>query len=264
MMRFLKNLVSAPRRPGAPALPDGQRVYAVGDIHGRADLLARVLGAIAEDLTAFPCAAPVIVTLGDYIDRGPDSARVLSLLCEPQGAPLVALRGNHEQMLLDFLDDPQVVNEWRRFGGLETLFAYGVDVRVVMQGAGMDEACADLKRRMPLAHLDFLRATVFNFELGDYYFCHAGVQPGVALEMQSAQDLIWIRDGFLQSARPHGKIIVHGHTPCEAPEVLGNRINLDTGAYASGLLTCLRLEKSERLLLFANDAGAVWKGYLQK
>lgn len=245
--------------PSKPSLPPGHRLYVIGDIHGRSDLLAPLLAAVADDVRVDPAAEPLIVSLGDYCDRGLGSAQVLDLLTGPLPAPLVALRGNHEQMLLDFLEDAAVLDSWRRFGGAETLFSYGVDVREVQHGRGLEAAQGAFRAQMPAAHLAFLQSTAPSFTLGDYFFCHAGVRPGTPLEQQQPADLLWIRDEFLNSAAAHGKIVVHGHTPTPSPEFRANRINLDTGAYASGSLTCLRLQDADRHILSATPEGARWR-----
>jgi serine/threonine protein phosphatase 1 len=237
------------RAPESTATPDGMRVYVIGDIHGRADLLDKLALQIEDDLKSAP---PIVVAvfLGDYIDRGPQSKAVVDRLC--RGAfptPIVTLRGNHEQTLLDAFDDESVFASWRQFGGLETLMSYGVDVSRLMRGLGYDNARAQLLEKTPAAHRKFLEASSAAHELGDYFFCHAGVRPGVALARQADADLLWIRDEFLESPAFHGKIVVHGHTPVAAPDVRPNRINIDTGAYATGVLTCLVLEGRTRRII---------------
>lgn len=253
MIRFWKRARSP--APSRPSLPDGQRIYAIGDMHGRADLVALLLEAIARDLAQDPAPDASIIGLGDYVDRGPQSARTLALLCAASPAPLIALRGNHEQMLLDFLDDATTLDAWRRFGGLETLHSYGVDVRAVMQGQDFERARDALRAAMPAAHRQLLTASPLTHQAGDYFFCHAGVRPGLALDAQTASDLLWIRDDFLRSPAFHGKVIVHGHTPSPAVDARDHRINLDTGAYASGVLSCLRLEGEARRVMTATSEG---------
>jgi serine/threonine protein phosphatase 1 len=148
-----------------------------------------------------------------------------------------------------FLRDPGVGSQWRQLGGLETLHSYGVPVAAVMIGKGFEEASQALRQAIPEEHFRFLGSLKLSVSLGDYFLCHAGVRPGVALENQSADDLLWIRDEFLNSKMNFGKVVVHGHTPTEAPEVLPNRINIDTGAFATGRLTCLVLERGSRRFL---------------
>jgi serine/threonine protein phosphatase 1 len=234
---------AAPR--AAAAVSEGQRLYVIGDIHGRLDLLDRIARDIAADVATGARHQPLAVLLGDYIDRGPDSAGVLARLSAREfPVPFVALRGNHEQMLLDFLEDERCLESWRLFGGLETLHSFGIDVNKARQVSGFAEAQRHLKAVLPPKMLKFLRATISSYQLGDYYFCHAGIRPGVALDAQRDEDLLWIREEFVQSMADHGKIIVHGHTPVDQPDIRENRINIDTGAYATGKLTCLVLEGS--------------------
>ncbi|MCI4678738.1 serine/threonine protein phosphatase [Rhodoblastus acidophilus] len=231
-----------------PRIPPGLRVYAIGDIHGRADLLEAAAGKIARDSRDAP--RTLTIFLGDYIDRGRDSAAVLERLSKRDfPTDFVALRGNHEQTMLDALDDPRIFEFWRRYGAVETLASYGVDVADVMRGAGFVEARDELRRKAPPEHIAFLKALPLSHEIGDYFFCHAGVKPGRPLSAQEPRDLMFIRREFLDSAEWRSKVIVHGHTPVEAPEFRANRINLDTGAYATNRLTCLALEEDRQWIL---------------
>jgi serine/threonine protein phosphatase 1 len=221
-----------------------KRLYVIGDIHGRLDLLDRAIAAIEQDVAARGSHA-LTVTLGDYIDRGPKSRGVLDrLIANPFPTPYVSLKGNHEVLLESFLADPTVGQHWRRLGGLETLHSYGVSVSGLMVGKNYDEAADHLRAAMPAEHLKFLQLMKTSYSHGKYFLCHAGVRPGVPLDRQSDEDLLWIRDKFLSSKMNFGKIVVHGHTPVEAPEVLPNRINIDTGAFATGQLTCVVLNES--------------------
>jgi len=163
--------------------------------------------------------------------------------------PLRALRGNHEAMLLRFLAEPRSLEIWRGNGGLETLHSYGVDVSAAMRGEGFEAAREAFLTALPDSHRAFLEATELSATVGDYFFCHAGVRPGAPLSNQNADDLLWIRDGFLSYKRSFGKIVVHGHTPVARPEVRANRINIDTGAFATSVLTCLVLEGEDRRIL---------------
>lgn len=220
------------------------RVYAIGDIHGRLDLLERAIAAIGRDTDRHGGEA-LTVTLGDYIDRGPASRGVIErLAANPFPTPYIALKGNHETLLEAFLTDPGGGEHWRRLGGLETLHSYGVPVADLMLGRNYAEASQRLREALPPHHLDFLRSLKTSHSLGGYFFCHAGVRPGVPLERQNDDDLMWIRDEFLSSTIDFGKTIVHGHTPVDAPDIRKNRINIDTGAFASGRLTCVVLEES--------------------
>ena len=228
------------------------RTYVIGDIHGRADVLDKMVKEIERDLKEYPAADGVTVTLGDYVDRGPNSRGVLDrLACNPFPTRYIALKGNHEAMFEAFLHDPTVASQWRRFGGLETLHSYGVPVAAVMIGKGFEEASNALRQAVPQEHLRFLESLKLSLSVGDYFLCHAGVRPGVPLEDQSAEDLLWIREEFLNSKISFGKIVVHGHTPIASPEVLPTRINIDTGAFATGRLTCLVLDGASRRFLTA-------------
>lgn len=231
-------------REDAPIPNDNTRLYAIGDIHGRLDLLERAIAAIARDVDEHGSNA-LTVTLGDYIDRGPASCDVIGRLAEnPFPTPYVALKGNHEAMLEMFLTDPAMGTQWRTQGGEETLQSYGVAVRRLMMGVSNKAAAEQLRAALPARHIQFLRSLKTSHRHGRYFLCHAGVRPGVPLEAQSDDDLLWIRDTFLSSTQDFGRIVVHGHTPRTAPEVLPNRINIDTGAFASGRLTCVVLEES--------------------
>ena len=231
----------------AASVPAGLRLYVIGDIHGRLDLLNSLACKVNDDLRQDRVDEAVTIFLGDYIDRGPHSAGVIERLSAGDfPTPIVALRGNHEATLLSFLDDAGVLGDWRRYGGLETLVSYGVDVKKVMRGQGYDVALEFLRRNLPPRHLAFFEQTRLSWSIGDYFFCHAGVRPGVALGHQNERDLLWIRDEFNLYHGAFEKIVVHGHTPVEEPQVLANRICIDTGAYATGVLTCLVLERANR------------------
>lgn len=240
---------------GAPgrmtSLPEGLRVYAIGDIHGCAALLDRLHGAIDDDLARDKPAEVVVVYLGDFIDRGPDSAGVLERLSQPTppGICQILLKGNHEEMLENFLTDSNLGSAWRQLGGLETLLSYRIDVNNVLAKAGFGGLAKELAQRLPPQHKALLSALVPSWTIGDYFFCHAGARPQVPLERQDPRDLRWIRQEFLSSSYDFGKVVVHGHSPVEQPEVRPNRINIDTGAYATGRLTALVLEGDQRRLL---------------
>jgi serine/threonine protein phosphatase 1 len=226
-----------------PTLLEQDRVYAIGDIHGRSDLLDRMVVEISRDLEAHPVETALTVTLGDYVDRGSESRGVIErLIRNPFPTPLVALKGNHETLFEAFLDDPCVADQWRRLGGLETLHSYGVPVASMMMGKNYEQAAEDLRTALPPAHLKFLKSLWTSLSLRQYFLCHAGVRPGVPLDRQREEDLLWIRDEFLSSRADFGKIVVHGHTPTRSPEVLPNRINIDTGAFMTGRLTCAVLD----------------------
>jgi serine/threonine protein phosphatase 1 len=221
---------------------ENTRVYVIGDIHGRLDLLNRLIDEINHDAKD-PGANCLTVTLGDYIDRGPDSRGVLDrLLSNPFPGDYVALKGNHEALLEAFLEDSAVGAQWRQLGGLETLHSFGVPVAAMMVGKNYDQAAEQLRVALSPAHTKFLASLKTSLTVGRYFLCHAGIRPGVSLDRQGPQDLLWIRGEFLDSTMDFGKIVVHGHTPTEEPEVLPNRINIDTGAFATGRLTCVVLE----------------------
>lgn len=245
---MITRLFNPPRAGSSASTPPGTRLYVVGDIHGRADLLGILHEAIGEDAADAP-ARRVIVYLGDYVDRGAESSAVVEMLAS---GPLetfeaVHLLGNHEAWLLDFLDDPDQGAGWIMNGGSATLMSYGIDAAgISFQGDRLAKARAELRRRLPPTHLAFLESLKLSHVEGDYLFVHAGIRPGVPLDRQSVDDLVWIRDEFLFSDADHGKVVVHGHTIVDEPEVLENRIGIDTGAFATGRLTCLVLEGTAR------------------
>jgi serine/threonine protein phosphatase 1 len=231
-------------------VPDGSLVYCVGDIHGRDDLLRDMAGRLEVDMTSRSFDNAVTVFLGDYIDRGPDSKAVIERLANGEWpTSIIALAGNHEEFLLTFLEGAGFLEFWRSQGGLETLHSYGVDVGPAMAGRDFEEVQAEFIERFPKHHRDFLDALKISATIGDYLFCHAGVRPGVSLDRQNRDDLLNIREPFLSSDAEHGKLVVHGHTPSVAPEIRPNRIGIDTGAYATGRLTCLVLEKDDQRFL---------------
>ena len=233
----------------APSVPAGMRVYAVGDIHGRADLLGKLAETIGNDLRASPSPEPVTIFLGDYIDRGPASREVIERLRRNDfPTPIVTLRGNHEDVFGQFLRGTGDVAYIQKLGGDATLQSYGLDLGDLSR---LDpEPLRDaLRAAIPPEHRAFLERTAISCTAGDYFFCHAGARPGVPLDEQSEEDLMWIRDGFLKSDHDFGKVVVHGHTPVRSPEVRPNGINIDTKAFASGVLTALALEGTERRFL---------------
>ncbi|MGQ0533368.1 MAG: metallophosphoesterase family protein [Caulobacteraceae bacterium] len=242
MLRLFKHQVS----PGARFL-DGRVGYAVGDIHGRADLLAdmvRLLEDLSVDDTRLG-GPPIVTFLGDYVDRGHESAGVIELLSSgrPRHLDCRFLRGNHEQSLMAFLDNPAGNRGWVLQGGAETLLSYGVHPPP-FNGDKTDwlDAARDLRARMPAAHLDFLHNLERYVALGDYAFVHAGVDPARALEDQTDEALYWSREAFITSKRVFSHRVVHGHTPVDEPYADQRRIAIDTGAYASGVLTAARFE----------------------
>jgi serine/threonine protein phosphatase 1 len=221
------------------------RLYAIGDIHGRLDLLERMIEAIRRDAREHG-GDSLTITLGDYVDRGPKSRDVIDrLIANPFPGRYVALKGNHEALMLSFLDDPRGGAHWHRLGGLETLRSFDIRER------DMAKAAAQLRAALNPAQMTFLNSLQLSLSVGGYFFCHAGVRPGVALDAQSEEDLLWIRGEFLDSEVDFGKIVVHGHTPVVEPQVKANRINVDTGAFTTGKLTCLVLEDGRHRFITA-------------
>ncbi|UGV27596.1 serine/threonine protein phosphatase [Rhodopseudomonas boonkerdii] len=236
------------QRRNKATLPPDTRIYAIGDIHGRADLLQDVIARIDEDIHRRPIAFAGEVYVGDYIDRGADSKGVIDLLA----ARLVqnhaiCLRGNHEALMEEFLyDNPAALDGWRQLGGLATLMSYGV---APTRGETAEQVQHAFCAAFPTAHQLFLRCLRNNVRCGDFLFVHAGVRPGVSLNAQNPNDLMWIRDEFLNSAADHGLYVVHGHTPVPHADIRDNRINIDTGAWRSGVLTCIAIEGTDIIIL---------------
>ena len=234
---------SSPQKKPRARVPDGVRIYAIGDIHGRADLLADLLNRIEAHMAANPDHRPIAVFLGDYIDRGPASRKVIERLVAYDCAyQRVFLKGNHETYLADFIKNPPFLQNWQRLGGLETLMSYGITPTINANPAAQARLAADFGRALPDSHRQFLNHLQISFACGDFFFVHAGVRPGIPLEKQRDEDLLTIRQEFLLCEDYFGKVIVHGHTPALHPDIRQNRINIDTGAYATGRLTCLILE----------------------
>lgn len=226
-----------------PKLPDGVRIYAVGDIHGRADLLLDVFAAIDHHLARTKPLRALHVYLGDYIDRGPASRQTVDLLIErARRHESIFLKGNHEVFMFEVLHDPNRLLAWKDYGGFQTLMSYGLTPNVKPDSGEQRELVRALLDVMPDSHRRFYARLRPCFTCGDFFFVHAGVRPGVPLRRQREQDLLWIRDEFLHSEDNFGKFIVHGHTPVAKPDLRPNRINIDTGAYATGILTLLTIQ----------------------
>ncbi|MDQ2634986.1 MAG: metallophosphoesterase [Pseudomonadota bacterium] len=227
-----------------PAIDAKTVIYAVGDVHGRADLLMRVHEAMEKDWRARPAERRLEVYLGDYVDRGPDSASVIAMLrARSRTSRIMPLLGNHEEVLLRFLDGRLSDREWLDWGGAATALSYGINPsrEAILNAA--------LSRAIPLDDIRFLRALRPSFRYGPYFFAHAGVLPNRALEDQGRDDLLWIRRPFLDHKGNFGAVVVHGHTPNAEPEFKSNRINLDTGAYATHRLSCLRIDATGAALI---------------
>ena len=258
----LMRLFGRPEDAPPARFPAGRVGFAIGDIHGRADLLGQLLDKLeaGAEVEHHEGGHPIVVFLGDYIDRGPDSAAVIDLLLSgrPFGYETHFLRGNHEQAMLDFLDDPLQNLNWINFGGLETLISYGVQPPS-LNGAMADEwraAAAELKAKLPPAHLAFLRNLERFVTFDDYLFVHAGIDPLKTLEEQSDEDLLWIRDRFIKSRRHFTHRVVHGHSITHRPHADERRVGVDTGAYATGILTAARFEGEGVSFLTAEAPGA--------
>ena len=240
------------QRPCAkPCVPPGSLVYAIGDIHGCLSLLDDLLSQIVEDAGSSAAERRVLVFVGDYIDRGPDSAGVIERLSSglPQGFESICLKGNHEALMLDFLKNPATSDRWYINGGETTMASYGVRPELLGDPA-IAAACRDaFIELLPARHQEFFETLKLSAAIGDYFFAHAGIDPAVPLDRQRPDDLMWIRDPFLEWAEDFGKFVIHGHTPVREPEVRANRIDIDTGAWMRGTLTALCLEGSEKRFL---------------
>ena len=248
MTRMFARLFPNSRQRALPSVPPGYRVYAIGDVHGRDDLLAALLGQIEADHHQRGTASAVIVFLGDLIDRGPDSAAVVDRLMRyaPDWARPVFLAGNHEEVLLRLLDgDDRVIGDWLRFGGAECCASYGIDA-AALRRMGSRRAGETVRAAVPKAHAAFLRGFSDTLSLGDYLFVHAGIRPGLPLDSQAQSDLRWIRQPFLSDISDHGYVVVHGHTVSDGIDEAANRVGIDTGAYRSGILTAFCAEGSQR------------------
>lgn len=240
----------------------GALVYAIGDIHGCYDLMKALLAQIAADYAA--CARgrrPILIFCGDYVDRGPHSAKVLDALAwlhRRSEVDLHLLKGNHEEALLAFLDAPEEAAPWLSFGGAETLLSYGVSPPTADDDEeGRARARDELLERMPAAHLRLLQRLELMVEVGDYAFVHAGIRPGAPLSAQTERDLLWIRRGFVDQPGPFEKVIVHGHVwISDQPQITEHRIGLDSGAYTTGALTAVRLQDNELAVLQARGEPA--------
>lgn len=229
--------------------PAGMRLVAIGDIHGQRDLLARLLDAIDREIEADRPGDWRIVTLGDYVDRGPDSREVIELLAARRRDPrFVALVGNHDDGFLAFLADEEAQALFLAYGGAETAASYGITLDAYSE-AKLSNARRSLEAEMPAHHVDFLATLDTSATFGDFFFCHAGIRPGVPLDAQTRHDLTWIRREFIDDVRLHPKLVVHGHTPKPEPEVLPNRVNVDTRAYSSGILTAFVADGRSKWLL---------------
>jgi serine/threonine protein phosphatase 1 len=234
-------------------VPKNERVYAVGDVHGCLAELDQLLAMIKDDLKEHPVKSHHIIFLGDYVDRGPDSAGVINRLIALQKTQtnVVCLKGNHEDKFIEYLNNPKkLAPAFFAYGGIETAQSYGINTKLLEEP--LENAMIIGMQILDVitnAHMEFLIKLPSSNSIGDYFFCHAGIRPGVKLKDQSSHDLMWIRQDFLYHPNLHKKIIVHGHTPNFEPEVMSNRINVDTKCYDSGVLSCLVLQKKTHRFL---------------
>lgn len=249
--------------PKMPRVPEGAVMWAVGDVHGRLDLLTPLVETIMADAANSDAKRKVVVFLGDYIDRGPDSRgviRYLATLPADIGIEWRYLKGNHEEAMLDFLDDPTKGPTWCEYGGDATLASYGLRLpQMKHRPEPWAHLSADLDHKITPAERGFLEKLDLSLSLGDYFFAHAGARPGELLERQTERDLMWIRNSFLDSEVEFEKVVVHGHTPTRAVHADRRRIGLDTKAYESGVLSAVRLEGGERRVMQAvvSESGIV-------
>jgi serine/threonine protein phosphatase 1 len=228
-------------QPAPATLPSGQRIYAIGDVHGCLERLVAIHEMIAEDLAERPIDQASLIHLGDYVDRGPESAQVVDwLLSGPPvpAQPVVSLMGNHEHLMLNALasGETESAEVWLANGGADSLMSWGVP-RAAPQ--------AQWAGRVPIRHLTFLRDLATHLRIGPYLFVHAGIRPGVPIARQTRHDMLWIREPFLSSRADHGCVVVHGHTPRQEPAIRPNRIGIDTGAVMGGVLTCVVLQDDQ-------------------
>jgi serine/threonine protein phosphatase 1 len=231
-------------------VPEGTRVYVIGDVHGRADLMEQAFAKIDAFDAEQPIDRSVTVLLGDYVDRGMRSREVIDMLiAQSQRREIVAICGNHEEYMLRALHEPTTALRWLAAGGRETLHSYDVNVPMNVDIDSAQTVMLEFNERLPEEHKDFIMSLQLYWTIGEYGFVHAGLRPGIALHEQLPSDLMTIRQPFLDYQEPHDFVIVHGHTPVSTPDFRHNRINIDTGAYITGKLTCLVLERGVQMLM---------------
>lgn len=254
MRKFLQDIFSRSAAQSSYAIPSGERVYAIGDIHGRLDLFENLLPAIERDDAQRGPANTTIVLLGDLVDRGPDSAGVLEAARKLKDRRTVRiLQGNHEEMFLQALEDEEALRLFLRFGGKETVFSYPID-HDTYRDLTLSELQQHLRAVVPQDHLDFMRSFEDLIQIGDYLFVHAGIRPGVSLREQSPKDLRWIREPFLSDTSQRAFCVIHGHTITDGPDTRPTRIGIDTGGFRSGKLTAVGLERDRRWFLEGTTA----------
>jgi len=236
-------------------IPDGVRIYAIGDIHGRSELLAKLLREIERDIAQHPAQRVIEIFLGDYIDRGFNSREVIDLLLAPHlGRERICLMGNHEETLLKFLEEPKILRDWGSFGGYATLASYGLGIPDSMTPEKLAEWRDRFQANLPETHLAFLKGLQLTYSIGDYLFVHAGIHPKLPMEEQTREHLLWIRDPFLKHEGFFSQYIVHGHSPVPVPEVHPHRANLDITTAEINSLCCLVIEGTEKhRIILVND-----------
>lgn len=256
MLEPLRKLFrSKPAEPErAPArIPAGQRVYVIGDIHGRLDLFNELIHAIEHDDLVSEPADTTIILLGDLVDRGPESAGVVARARAWQARRKVRiLAGNHEEMFLESFDEIETLKHFLRHGGRATIFSYGLD-KERYKKASLGEIQEMMEEAVPQTDRDFMRSFETHLVIGDYLFVHAGIAPGIPLAEQKRHDMLWIRGRFLRHEEPFEHVVVHGHTIEEEVTDTGIRIGIDTGAFRSGILTALVLEGDTRRLIQTHE-----------
>ena len=240
-------------------LTSGERVYAIGDIHGRIDLFDSLIEAIERDDASRRAARTTVILLGDLIDRGPDSAAVVARAKEwSKRRRLEFIKGNHEEMLISSMSDLDVLRGFLKYGGRETILSYGIDP-IALRDADFDELQQMMADAIPQDDIDFLDGFQKFIQIGDYLFVHAGIRPNTPLQHQLGKDCRWIREPFLSHDGDLGAFVIHGHTITEEPQIRSNRIGIDTGAFLHGTLTAIGVEGTDRWLLQArqDEAGAI-------
>lgn len=250
---LLQRIFRSGRAARSISVPQDYRVYAIGDIHGRADLLQKLHELILDDAAdAGRDAKKFAIYLGDYVDRGLQSKEVIDILLDSSlpDFETVYLKGNHDDQFLEFMDDTGAGEDWLKIGGDATVYSYGVripqDVAPAMRLMFIQR---ELRNSVPKSHMEFLSKLELTKEIGDYFFVHAGINPARPLNKQIPEDLLWIRNEFLDSEVNFGKVVVHGHSMTRELDIRDNRIGIDTGAYISNKLTCLVLEGSTKRFL---------------
>lgn len=264
MLGILKDLFARPKVAMQPSAPAGERIYAIGDIHGRLDLFERLISQIERDEHARGKARTTLILLGDLIDRGPDSAGVIDLARKLSETRMVEiLQGNHEEMLLSSRSDVNALRSFLRFGGLETIASYGISPEDIAE-LSSEDVQALMNRTIPVADFDFIREFKKLVRIGDYVFVHAGLRPETPIDMQLGRDCRWIREPFLSHDGDFGAFVVHGHTITTEPDRRPNRIGIDTGAYVHGTLTAIGLQGTEQWFVQAHEDSSTQPGALEE